>query len=96
MKGPSNVVFLGARRPENHGTIHVHLINGDIFEACHESSSGNSWGSFEHFDNAQDAVAAGYRINRETYHGRCDVYAHPDVAARLPSSPSPLPPKVRF
>ena len=71
------------------GTIHVMAGEHGGFEIGHESASGNSWGSFERFDNASEAVVGAYRLNRETYENGADVLLHDAVVAALPDDPEP-------
>jgi len=72
------------------GTIHVWACPDGDFEIAHESSSGNSWGSFEIFPTAQAAIAGAHRLNRQQYGGRAAVHVSTGVFEVLhPSTPSP-------
>jgi len=42
------------------GTVHVMPLQGGGFEVAHESRSGDSWGGFETYRRAEDAIAAAY------------------------------------
>jgi hypothetical protein len=56
------------------GTVHVMGDAVARYEVAHESSSGNSWGSFTGpFRHGQDAIAAAFALNRDVYSGGCDV-----------------------
>jgi len=56
------------------GTVCVMGDKATGFEVGHESSSGDSWGSFSGpYANGQDAIAAAYALNRDVYLGGCDV-----------------------
>lgn len=73
------------------GTIHVWACPEGGFEIGHESRSGDSWGSFEVFNDASAAVAGAHRLNRVQYEGRAEVYLSTEVLAVLhPPSPGPL------
>ena len=58
---------------EGCGTVHVMLGNVVGFEISHESASGNSWGSFSRYASGQEAITAAYALNRDVYHGTCNV-----------------------
>ena len=79
------------RRTDMRGAIHVMTTNDARFEIGHESASGSSWGSFETFDGAQEAVVAAHRLNRNVYGDVCEVVIHPDVLGALPVTPGPTP-----
>jgi len=84
------IIAFPLMRPGDGGTIHVWARPEGDFEIGHESSSGNSWGSFELFNTAQAAVAGAHRLNGVQYEGRADVYLSTGVLAALhPPSPSP-------
>jgi hypothetical protein len=68
------------RGDPNLGAVCCWPLDGGGFEIGHESSSGNSWGSFERFDSANEAVAAAWRLARDTY-GGCDLHVAPEVLA---------------
>lgn len=56
------------------GTVVVMGGKETGFQVGHESSSGNSWGSFSGpYVNGVDAIAAAFALNRDTYEGGCDV-----------------------
>lgn len=82
-----DILVFPHRRVSNEGTIHVTKHWDYGYEIAHESSSGNSWGSFEQFKFAQDAVDAAYRLNREQYGNVCDVFIAPAVSGSLPQTP---------
>ena len=85
-----SVVAFPHIRPGDGGTIHVWARPEGDFEIGHESSSGNSWGSFELFDTAQAAVAGAHRLNRVQYEGKAEVFLSTGVLSSLhPPSPSP-------
>ena len=85
-----SVVAFPLVRCADGGTIHVWACPEGGFEIGHESSSGNSWGSFELFDTAHEAVAGAHRLSRVQYKGRAEVYLSTGVLAALhPPSPSP-------
>lgn len=71
------------------GVVHAYPLEGGGFEIGHESSSGNSWGSFEQFDCPEAAAAAAYRLNREVYGNSCSVDLHTGLLAALPDTPGP-------
>lgn len=83
------VISLGTSRTGSRGTVHVWPARDGGYEIGHESASGNSWGQFDQFDGAAEAVAAAHRVNRDVYAGQCDVYIGEEVIAALPRSPSP-------
>lgn len=83
------VVTFGRRPAHTQGTIHVWQMEKGGYEIGQESESGNSWGSFDQFDTAQEAVAAAYRLNKEQYGGVCEIYISPPVLADLPITASP-------
>jgi hypothetical protein len=83
------VVSFGGRRTENNGIVHVWKTSDGGYEIGQESRSGNSWGSFDQFDTAQEAVAAAYRLNAEVYDGACEVFINEDVLADIPATPGP-------
>ncbi|NNG59778.1 hypothetical protein [Sphingomonas paucimobilis] len=62
------------RRDDRHGVIHVMGDRVSGFEIGHESASGNSWGSFSSYATGEEAIAAAYALNRDTYEGVCDVF----------------------
>ncbi|MBD3761472.1 hypothetical protein [Rhizorhabdus sp.] len=67
-------------RPSHHGVVHVMPMDGGGFEIGHESSSGNSWGSFEGpFDTVELATAAAHALNIRQYGGACEVAIWADV-----------------
>lgn len=70
-----NVIpFPGVRpAPKAGGIIHVWRGDLGIYEVGHESSSGNSWGSFSQWHDARQAVDAAHRLNDE-YGGDCEVH----------------------
>jgi hypothetical protein len=72
-----------------HGCVHVMPGEGGGFEIGHESSSGNSWGSFDTFATAEAAVAGAYALNREQYEGRAEVVIWAPVRAALAVGPDP-------
>lgn len=76
------IPFPTARR-ERRGTIHVMTGGAEGFEIGHESASGDSWGSFETFGTAQEAIAAAHALNRETYEGVCDVFVCDEARPRV-------------
>ena len=85
-----SVVAFPAMRTPDLGTIHVWARPEGDFEIGHESSSGNSWGSFEEFATAEEAVAGAHRLNRVQYEGRAEVWLSNAVLAALhPASPFP-------
>ena len=77
---------LASREPVGgyRGCIHVWMHGPREFEIGHESSSGDSWGSFDQFDNAIAAVAAARRLNRYTYGDEAEIYIPDAVRACLP------------
>lgn len=86
-----SVVAFPLMRTADGGTIHVWACPEGGFEIGHESSSGNSWGSFEMFDTAESAVTGAHRLNRVQYEGLAEVFLSSGVLSALhPSSPSPL------
>ena len=80
------LAFAAAPRGDR-GVVHVWAKDDSDFEIGHESRSGDSWGGFERFPSAQEAVAGAYRLNREQYGNGCEVYISPAVLALLPVSP---------
>jgi hypothetical protein len=66
------IPFPAARRPFA-GTVCVMGDSVDGFQVAHESSSGDSWGSFTEYATGQEAITAAYALNRDTYGGECDV-----------------------
>ncbi|WP_010161378.1 hypothetical protein [Sphingomonas sp. PAMC 26617] len=71
----ARILLLPQRQRENRGTVHVMGDKIDGFEIGHESSSGNSWGSFAGpFATGEEAITAAYALNRDTYGGTCDVW----------------------
>ena len=75
------IAFPGSNPRHDGGIVHCWAMKGGGFEIGQESSSGNSWGSFEQFDFPQQAVAAAYQLNREVYGGNCHVQIDPRVLA---------------
>ncbi|MDB5583381.1 MAG: hypothetical protein JWR80_8557 [Bradyrhizobium sp.] len=71
----------------NGGTVHVLPREHGGYEIAHESASGNSWGHFENFEDPQEAVAAGYRLNRDVLESSCEVFISPAVLADMPDAP---------
>lgn len=85
-----SVIAFPRVRTENRGCVHVMQHAGGGFEVGHESASGNSWGSFSGpYARGQDAIAAAYALNRDTYGGVCEVYICPAALADIPPSPAP-------
>lgn len=84
------VVSFGICCAGTSGTVHVWKLPAGGYEIGQESSSGNSWGSFDQFDTAQEAVAAAYRLNAEEYDGQCEVFVSQDVLADIPITPAPM------
>lgn len=87
------VIAFPSRRPVFSGTVCVSGDSVDGFQVAHESASGESWGSFSEHRTGQEAIAAAYALNRDTYNGECDVFIC-DAAAQdacpgvgLPSFP---------
>ena len=68
-----NLVLFPRQHDDRRGTVHVMPGNVGGFEIGHESASGNSWGNFSTYDNAQEAIAAAYALNRDVYEGVCNV-----------------------
>lgn len=63
--------------PEERGCIHVWAYPDGTFEIGQESHSGDSWGFFETFPTATEAVCAAYRLRRfirETCHQHCALH----------------------
>ena len=59
---------------DRHGTIHVLALEGGGFEVGHESASGDSWGDFSGpIEDAQDAIARAFALNRDDHGGLCAV-----------------------
>lgn len=82
--------FVGDAR---YGTAHVMPCEGGGFEVSHESASGNSWGSFSgRIMDAQQAIVAAHKVNRDQYDGRCAVSVC-DAAAS--DAGRPVPPPLR-
>jgi hypothetical protein len=77
------IAFPGTNPNQNGGVVHCWAMERGGFEIGQESSSGNSWGSFEQFDFPQQAVAAAYQLNREVYGGKCRVQIDPRVFAMM-------------
>lgn len=75
------------------GCVHCWGKWGAGFEIGHESRSGESWGSFQRFDEPEVAVAAAYQLARVEY-GGCDVYLAPSVIAAVDPGPE-MPPLDR-
>ena len=48
--------------PADKCTVHVMPLGGGGFEVAHETRSGSSWGCFEHFTHAEDAIASAQRM----------------------------------
>jgi len=48
-------------------------------EIGHESSSGNSWGWFEQFSTAADALAAAHSLNARELGGQAEIYIPPSM-----------------
>jgi len=64
------------------GTIHIWGDAVQGFSVSHESSSGGSWGEIlGPFERGNDAIAAAYALNLDTYSGSCNV-AVSDAALR--------------
>ena len=68
--------------------MHVWPTDDGKFEIAHESASGGSWGFFQEFPIASEAVAAAHRLNRKELGGLCDVDARPAVLAAIPAGAS--------
>jgi len=51
------------------GTVHVMGSPDEGYAVSHESRSGDSWGGYETFETAQDAIAEAYRMARYEYGG---------------------------
>lgn len=83
------IIAFGRRAAHTLGTIHVWRMDNGEYEIGQESSSGSSWGSFDQFDSAQEAVAAAYRLNAEVYDGACEVFINEDVLADILATPGP-------
>jgi hypothetical protein len=71
------------RRRDDHGCIHVWLLDDGRFEVGHESRSGDSWGNFTEYHTAEQAVAAAFALNRDEYASQCDVHVNEDVRALI-------------
>jgi len=54
------------------GIVHVMPACGGGFEVAHESSGGSSWGGFEQFRGAEEAISTAYGLARDQY-GGCAV-----------------------
>ena len=92
-----SVVAFPLMRCSDGGSIHVWACPEGGFEIGHESSSGNSWGSFELFDTAEAAVVGAHRLNRIQYEGKAEVFLSTGVLTALhPSSPSAVCLKEEF
>ena len=67
--------IMSMRLPHREGCGTVHVMPGNVvgFEIGHENASGNSWGNFSTYDDAQAAITAAYALNRDVYHGTCNV-----------------------
>lgn len=85
----SNVFQLRRPTNQNRGTVHVMLAEHGGLEIGQESASGNSWGSFETFSTAAEAINGAHQLNRQQYGGICEVSIHPEVLAALPPSTAP-------
>jgi hypothetical protein len=72
------------------GCVHCWGKWGSGFEIGHESRSGDSWGSFQQFDEPEAAVAAAYHLARTIY-GGCAVHIAPSVIAAADPGPE-MPP----
>jgi len=84
----ADVIALPLAPRDDRGTIHVWAQNG-LFEIGHESCSGNSWGHFETFYTAEQAIVAAHALNRDVLDSGCDVDIAPPVldACSSPSVP---------
>lgn len=87
----ARVLSFPSRRDDHHGIVHVMGDQLVGFEIGHESASGNSWGSFSGpYSTGQEAIAAAYALNRDTYGSVCEVSVC-DAASqdRRPSADAP-------
>ncbi|WP_300535990.1 hypothetical protein [Sphingosinicella sp.] len=57
------------RRRATNGIVHVIRADGGRWWVSHESSSGNSWGAFDEFDDTAAAVAHAERLVATLYPG---------------------------
>lgn len=67
------------------GRVHCWPTPEGGFEIGHEARSGDSWGSFEQFDDAQTAVVAAYSLACR-YGSGCDVHIAPAVIEAVPDA----------
>ena len=72
------------------GTVCVMGDRATGFQVAHESSSGNSWGSFSDHPTGQEAIIAAVILNRDVYHGGCDLSVCPAALQDRDAGPAPF------